>query len=83
MSSVKEVLFGVIVCGSSYDYEVCILVGSFSIESSYKVEVFLCQVLLNVLILDGALLLVYLLYFLRDNINSCYLMMLRQECCYG
>ena len=68
MGSVKEVLFVVIVCGSSYDYEVCILVGSFSIESSYQVEVFLCQVLLDVFVLNGLYLLVNLLNFLRDDV---------------
>ena len=52
VSSVKEVLLGVIVCGSSYDYEVCIFVGGLAIKCSHQVEVFLCQVLLDVFVLN-------------------------------
>ena len=83
VGSIKEILLRVVIGGSSDYYEVCILVGCFAIKGGGEVEVFLCQVLLDVFILDGALLLVNLLYFLRDDVYCYHFVVLCQKCCYG
>ena len=53
MTRVEIVLYWVIVGGCGNDNEVGIFVCRFPIECSHEVQVFLCQVFLDVVILDG------------------------------
>jgi hypothetical protein len=77
--SIKEVLLAVIVGRCCDNNEVCILVGGFSVQRCRQVQVFLCQILLNVLVPNRRLLVIDKVNFFRDNIDCHDLMMLGQQ----
>ena len=79
MVSIEEVLDGIVVCGGCNDHEVCVLVGSLAIKGCHKIQLLLLQILLDILILNGANPVVDLLHLLRDDIDGGHLMMLRQQ----
>ena len=56
-----------------------VLVGSFSVQRRRQVQVFLCQILFNVLVLNRRLLVIDKVNFFRDNIHCHDLMVLGQQ----
>ena len=52
MACIKEVLLAVIVGRSGYHDEIGIGIGLFTVQSGGKVQLFLCQILLDIVILD-------------------------------
>ena len=55
MGSVKEVLHGVIIGGSSNDHEVSTSISRLGIQSSGEIQILFREVLFNVLVLDRTL----------------------------
>ena len=80
MMGVEEVLLRVVVGGGGNDYKVCILVGACAIEGGGKVKFLFCQILLDVIVLNGRNLLVDLLHLLRDYVHCCDMIVLCQQC---
>ena len=69
VASVEEVLLGVVVGGGRYDHELGVPVGCTPVERGSEAQVLLCQILLDILILDGRLPAVDLLNLLRNHIH--------------
>ena len=53
VTGVKEVLQRVLVGMCRNDNKVCIFVGGFAIESGCEAQILLCQIFLNVVVLNG------------------------------
>ena len=53
MTCIKEILLAVIVGGGGDNNEVCIGIGLFTVQCGGQVQVLLCQILLNIIILYG------------------------------
>ena len=77
--SIKEVLLAVIVSGSRDNNKVRVLVGRFRIKRCNEIQIFLCEILLNILVLNRSLLLIDEVYLFRDNIHCHNLIMLTQQ----
>ena len=76
---IKEVLLAIVVGRCCDDNKVCVLIGSFSIKCCCQVQVLLCQILFNVLVLNRRLLVINKVNLFRNNIHRHDLMMLRQQ----
>ena len=79
---VEVVLHGVVVGRSGYHHEVGILIRCLAVESGYKVQRFLCQILLYIFVLYRRYAVVQLLYLLGYYVYGCHMVVLRKECCY-
>jgi len=66
--SVEVIALTIIVCRSGYDDIFRIFVRGLSIEGRSKIELFFCEIFLDVLILDGGLAVVEHLDFFGDNV---------------
>ena len=75
--SIEVILHRVIIGRSSYHHKVCILVSLLAIQCCHQIQRLLCQILLDVIILDWRNPLIQFLHLLRDNIHCTYMMMLR------
>ena len=53
MMCIKEVLDRIIIGWCSNNNKICIFVGCFTIEGGSKVQLLLCEELLNVIVLNG------------------------------
>ena len=80
MRGIKEILLRVIVCRGGNHHKVSISIRCTSIECCHEIQRFLCQILLDVVILNGGNPVVDLLHFLGNDIHRSQLMMLRKEC---
>ena len=83
MACVEVVSDGVVVRGSGYDHEVGVTVCGGSVECGCEVEVLLSEIFLDVLVLDGRLLMVYEVDFLWDYVDCGNTVVLRKQCCYA
>ena len=81
MGGIEVILYRVIVCGRSNDYEICIAIGCNCIRSSHKIKWFLAQILLDIFVLYGRLTTVYLFNFLGNDVNCRHMMMLAEQRC--
>lgn len=77
--SVEEVLLAVVIRGRSHDHEVSVLVGCCAIQRGHQVQFFLRQILLNILVLNGADAVVDFVYLLRDDVHGGHMVVLRQQ----
>ena len=74
---VKEILLTIVICRCSNDHEICIGVCFFCIQSCSQIQLFFCQIFLNVFVLNLRLLIVNHLHFIRNNIHCSHLVVLR------
>lgn len=74
--SIKDILLGIIVGRCRDDDEIGIPVSSFCIQRGSQIQILLCQILFNIIILDGRLTMVYHVYLFRDNIHRCHMIVL-------
>ena len=79
VGGVEEVFLGVVVGGRSDDHEVGVAVGGPTVQRSDEVQRFLSQVLLDIVVLDGADLAIDLVHFLRDHVHGHDLVPLREQ----
>ena len=78
--TVEEVLFAVIVGRSCNDYEIGMLICFFAIQCSGKIQLFFSKILFDVIILDRRLFVINEFYFLWNDIDGCYMVMLGKKC---
>ena len=76
---VKEILLAVVVGRSRNDNEVSIFVGGFCTQRCGEIQVLLCEVLLDVLVLNRRLTVVDEVNFFRDDVHCHDLMVLTQQ----
>ena len=76
-TGVKEILLAIVICRSSNHYKISITVCFLSIQSRSQIQFLFCQILFNVFILNGRLLVINQFHFLRDDIHSSHLVVLR------
>ena len=76
---IEIIPYRVVVCGSRNDNEIGITVCGGTIQCSCQSQFLLCQVFLDILILDGRLPTVQLLHLLRYHVHRHNRMMLRQQ----
>ena len=76
---VEEVLDGVVVRRSGDDHEVGVAVGGSAVERGCQVQLLLCQVFLDVLVLNGRDAVIDFLHFLGDNVDCRHLMVLTEQ----
>lgn len=69
MACVEIIADGVVVGWGGYDHEVGVTVSGGSVEGRGEVEVLLGEIFLDVLVLDGRLLIVYEVDFLGDDVD--------------
>ena len=74
---IKEIFLAIVVCRSSNYYKISITVCFLSIQSCSQIQFFFCQILFNVFILNRGFFVVDKFNFLRDDIHSIHLMVLR------
>ena len=80
-TGVEEILFTIVICRCSNDHEICIGVCFLCIQSCSQIQLFFCQILLKVFVLNRRFLVINQLNLFRDNIHSRNMMMLRQKSC--
>ena len=79
-AGVKEVLLAVVIRRSRNNNKVRIAVGEFGIQRCGQIQLLLCQILFNILILNRGFPAVDQFHFFRDDIYGVNLMVLRQQC---
>ena len=82
MCSIEIVLYGVVVGWCSNHHEVGFLISCLAIKSSSEVQRLLCQIFLDIVVLDRRNTVIEFLYLFRNYIYCCNMMVLRQQCCY-
>ena len=80
---IKEIFLAVIVGRSSNDDKIRIPIGALTIQCRGQVKLFFSQILFNILVLNGRLLAVNQIDFLRHNIHSHHMVVLGQQCRQG
>ena len=78
--SVKVLGVAIVVGRGSDHNKISIGVCSLSIQRCCQIQFFLCEILLNIVILNRRLAIVDQFNFLRNNINCGHLMVLRKQC---
>ena len=76
-TGVKEILLAIVVCRCSDYYKISITVCFLSIQSRSQIQLFLCQILFNIFILNRRFLIIDKFNFLRNDIHSSHLVVLR------
>ena len=76
---VEEVLLAVIVRRCSDNNEVCVFISHLCIQRSNKVQLLLCQIFFNIIVLNRGKLFVNQFNLLRNNVNSLNLVVLRKQ----
>ena len=79
-TGVKKVHLAIVICRGRDYYKISITICFLSIQSRNQIQLFLCQILFNVFILNRGLLIVNHLHFLRNNVHSNHLVVLRKQC---
>ena len=82
MCRVEIVLNGVVICWSCNNNEICILICCFPVKSSCEVQRLLCQIFLDIIVLDRRNTVIEFLYLFCNYIYCCNMMVLRQQGCY-
>ena len=78
-TGVKKILLAIVVCGSCDYHKISITVCFLRIQSCGQIQLFLCQILFNIFILNRRFLIIDKFYFFRNNVYSGHLVMLRQQ----
>ena len=86
--AVEEVLLRVVVGGGGHDDEICVGVGGSAVVGGAQMQrpgtgLGLCQILFNVLVLDGGDVVVQLLHLFGDDIHGSDRVVLGQQHCQG
>ena len=81
--TVEEVLFAVIVGRSCNDYEICVFICFFAIQCGCKIQFLFSKIFFDVIILDRRFFVINEFYFLWNDINGCYMVMLGKKRCDG
>lgn len=76
---IEEVLLAVIIGGGSDDYKISVSVSRFAIKSGGKIQLLLCEVFLDVIILNRRFTRINHIDLFGDDINRSDLMMLRKQ----
>ena len=74
---VKKILLAIVICRSCDHYKISITVCFPSIQSRSQIQLFLCQILFNIFILNRRFLIIDKFNFLRNDIHSSHLVVLR------
>ena len=82
MCSIEVVLYRVIVGWCCNHHEVGILISRLAIKSSSKVELLLCQIFLDIIVLYRRYTIIKFLHLFRDYIHCRNMMVLSQQCSY-
>ena len=75
---VEKVLHTVVIGGGGNHHEVCLPVGGGRVQGGVQVQRFVCQIVLDVLVLDGRLFCVDHIHLLGDDVHSLHVMVLCQ-----
>ena len=76
---VEEILLAVVVRGRGHHHEVSVLVGRCAVQRGHQIQFLFREILLDVLVLNGADPMVDLVDLLRDDVHSGHVVVLGQQ----
>ena len=80
VAGIEVILYRVIVRGSSDNDKVCIAICPGTVKRSRQVQFLFREIFLDIFILNGRFTLINQAYLFRNNVYSCNLMVLAQQC---